>query len=1696
MKKRRRIVPVLVHEEDAVAPLSAEDEQKGWPGAVLVEHSADAMDDEGRESDEDDGDSDDGEDGGTTESDSDGEGEEDDVFCLEQLDPAQHLRAFVELQSMRVPAPSDAPSTETSAPVVTLTAEEEKEEKEAEEEGLRIEESFTLDPALLADDGSSVVSSSSTTASARRSILSDDAVSSSLHSYAWQKHDLDTLYNSLRPPPTSPQEATPSLLLTPLLPFQRQALWWMIYRETTASRQTFPHPLYEYSFVHGERVYYHRVTGEVQLEEPERVQDVMGGILAEQMGLGKTMEMIALVLARPYKPDVAVVAPLLPTLPAPTEEKEAAQELSESDAVKEDAPQDALPPATVAINPALSAVIPPSVRKKVSFVIKSEPAAEQGALDAALDVPMADLMSDLSASPSVLADAPVSSPPAAPLFSPSGSPFSPRASSSPVRSPPISGVGVSAFSGPSPPSMGVRRPSSPVVINRQSSKPEVKGTLIITPVSIVYQWKSEIEKHAPSLKVLIYKADMNLPLFPQHASSSSSSPSSSLSSSSAPSASPAEFPVPSAPLSLSEYDVVLTNYAVLAAQVNYSQSPPYAFRQAKQYAVPLSPLVEVHWHRLVLDEAQRVQNGVGNSARMAMRVPSSHRWCVTGTPIGLHGLNDVYGLVLFLGLQPYSSFSTWLKTMTVENEEGMTRLVTLLRRVMWRQSKQHVKEQISLPPLHTHTHFLSFNEVEHEAYRRFEYEVRGKLYFQVARGLLAEAKDHVGEIDALRQMCDHPQVLASGLFAAKGAKRFDTMDVIGRRILQKAKDDVSEKEREVCRLLNEMGLLLKRHGRDDDSERYLKESWNVYDKGIVDAKAGDRERKALKDSVDPHLDGLELKPRDAKDAGGEFKAAENIVTPNTQARMWRFIELVASWHLRDLLKARMQRCTDASATSSTATAITPSSSSSSSVSSSSSSFSTSSSSLQSDPDALRASIDQLTEIVDKAADELTDLLGMQHEEAQEFIVQMTDDVIPLWSTNPSPDVAAVLAAFWEAHPDVSAFFQSAHFREARVLYKKYQVEEKWAESICLLFDLEEFVAALEELIRARSGNASVCVQKQYVHQELLSEYYPSDVQPRIDALLSKALRARQKEYSTVQDKLRKLARTDHEQRELSAVDWTDTQQRVAYEAQWSKARANAHCMLALTDLRKGFQNEKRLSALRAKAREYLFKLAADPPPNFGQEAIPLKAIERDHASEADADANDRNGIADDSDARSGEDSGDERGQKDERSAHEAVKEPLQSDAELQAALAQMQAQLAGLRVSAQQKQRHVKYLQNKLSHLTTASSSASSGSVNGEMCPICNQAVVQPVITMCGHVYCLNCLQDWMKKGRRRTDGEERVDRRLGGWERGTCPTCRTELTREDVVEMPQDRVIRIDVDDDDAMDGKDGVDDDDDAPFHTVTTTSSYSPSSSSASAEDVCCPPLSELASLHFPGEGESGTKVDWILRHLLYLYREHPKTKSLVYSQFPRMLLLFSQALSRAGVPHLELHGPPDKAAKQISTFQTTSHFPVLLLSLRRDSSGLTLVSASHVFVLEPSLERSVELQAVNRIHRIGQRKVCHVHRFVMKKSLEARIERQVHGGATRNSSRKRKRRPTEHTKAKDERKEHVDVSDGKEEKVSDRDEDGLTGSAMDVDERKDGSADVDDDDDDDEDAVVIDKGFSQRRKELLNTGDLLTYLDLHE
>ena len=143
---------------------------------------------------------------------------------------------------------------------------------------------------------------------------------------------------------------------------------------------------------------------------------------------------------------------------------------------------------------------------------------------------------------------------------------------------------------------------------------------------------------------------------------------------------------------------MLTTYNVLAKEIHYTagNQTDRNMRQQKRYEPEQSPLAQIDWWRVVLDEAQMVESGVSNAARVAQLIPRQNAWAVSGTPVKKDS-KDLLGLLIFMRYQPYClSLALW------------NRLTTHFRDVFWeifenialRHTKDQIKDEISLPPQH------------------------------------------------------------------------------------------------------------------------------------------------------------------------------------------------------------------------------------------------------------------------------------------------------------------------------------------------------------------------------------------------------------------------------------------------------------------------------------------------------------------------------------------------------------------------------------------------------------------------------------------------------------------------------------------------------------------------------------------------------------------------------------------------------------------------------------------------------------------------------------------------------------------------------------------------------------------------------------------------------------------------------------
>lgn len=138
-------------------------------------------------------------------------------------------------------------------------------------------------------------------------------------------------------------------------------------------------------------------------------------------------------------------------------------------------------------------------------------------------------------------------------------------------------------------------------------------------------------------------------------------------------------------------------------------------------------------------------------------------------------------------------------------------------------------------------------------------------------------------------------------------------------------------------------------------------------------------------------------------------------------------------------------------------------------------------------------------------------------------------------------------------------------------------------------------------------------------------------------------------------------------------------------------------------------------------------------------------------------------------------------------------------------------------------------------------------------------------------------------------------------------------------------------------------------------------------------------------------SSTKIEALLQELTNLHRSDPSIKSIVFSQWTSMLDIVEEPLRQCRIRFVRLDGSMVQAHRvaAIRTFAQDPSVTVFLISMKAGGLGLNLVSASHVFLLDPWWNPATEQQAIDRVHRMGQVRPVVVTRFIIRGTIEERI-----------------------------------------------------------------------------------------------------------
>jgi SNF2-related domain/Helicase conserved C-terminal domain/SWIM zinc finger len=244
-------------------------------------------------------------------------------------------------------------------------------------------------------------------------------------------------------------------------------------------------------------------------------------------------------------------------------------------------------------------------------------------------------------------------------------------------------------------------------------------SLVVVPKSLIFNWKQEVERFTPQLRVLDYTGTGRSNVREKD-----------------------EF---------SLYDVILTTYGTLRRDALHFKDKIFDY--------------------VILDEAQAIKNGNTESAKAARLLRANHRLALSGTPVENH-LGELWSLFEFLNPGMLGTSGAFpLAGASKRDPDGETRklLSRALRPFLLRRTKEQVAKQ--LPPKIEQTIYCDMEARQRTLYNELREHYRKALLHKIGAEGLGKAKIQVLEaLLRLRQAACHPGLVDRKLVKDPSAK--------------------------------------------------------------------------------------------------------------------------------------------------------------------------------------------------------------------------------------------------------------------------------------------------------------------------------------------------------------------------------------------------------------------------------------------------------------------------------------------------------------------------------------------------------------------------------------------------------------------------------------------------------------------------------------------------------------------------------------------------------------------------------------------------------------------------------------------------------------------------------------------------------------------------------------------------------------
>ncbi|KAF2108986.1 SNF2 family N-terminal domain-containing protein [Lophiotrema nucula] len=137
-------------------------------------------------------------------------------------------------------------------------------------------------------------------------------------------------------------------------------------------------------------------------------------------------------------------------------------------------------------------------------------------------------------------------------------------------------------------------------------------------------------------------------------------------------------------------------------------------------------------------------------------------------------------------------------------------------------------------------------------------------------------------------------------------------------------------------------------------------------------------------------------------------------------------------------------------------------------------------------------------------------------------------------------------------------------------------------------------------------------------------------------------------------------------------------------------------------------------------------------------------------------------------------------------------------------------------------------------------------------------------------------------------------------------------------------------------------------------------------------------------------TSSKVEALLS-ILKASAKDRTNKTIIFSQWTSFLDILQPHLSNAGFTYTRIDGSMTAPQRDIAleALDSDTNTTIMLASLSVCSVGLNLVAANQVIIADSWWAPAIEDQAIDRVHRLGQKRDTKVFRLVVERSVEERV-----------------------------------------------------------------------------------------------------------